>query len=78
MPKGKRIRVRHIGPGHHSNIWDYAFNPEAHVLLKSPTHDKSGREIPPKYKTTKGGSSAAAEPPLGETPAAKQDEEPQE
>jgi hypothetical protein len=65
MP-AKRIRVKHIGPGHHSTISERAFNPEAHVLLKSPAVTKWGTDVPPKYHTS-----------LGGTPAEKKDEEPQ-
>ena len=72
-----RIRVKHKGTGHHSTIARRTFNPEAHELLKSPAVDKSGRDVPPKHHVTKGGSPAAAAPTPGETPAAKQDEEPQ-
>lgn len=72
-----RIRVKHEGSGHHSTIARKTFNPEAHTLLKSPAVDKSGRDVPPKYHVTKGGSPAAATPPTGETPAETSHEEPQ-
>jgi hypothetical protein len=77
MPDEKptdRIRVKHKGPGHHSTIARRTFNPEAHELLKSPAVDKSGRDVPPKFHVTKGGSPAAAATPTGETPAATQQE----
>jgi hypothetical protein len=72
-----RIRVKHAGTGHHSTIARRTFNPEAHALLKSPAVDKSGRDVPPKFHVSKGGSPAAAEPPTGDADAETRNEETQ-